>query len=142
MTNSSEPQPAWIRPTMWVSVGVIVVGLIGLAVIGALHAGLWLALVSVAIMLAGFVLLGISGRANIRTGGRRAGERPDGKPSAINKWIPYVVSAGFLLSGIVLLVLGVIGASTRGVLTGLFFIALAVGGYFLLRKATDDRQSR
>ncbi|WP_157780334.1 hypothetical protein [Leifsonia xyli] len=53
-----------------------------------------------------------------------------------------MVSAGFLLSGIVLLVLGVIGASTRGVLTGLFFIALAVGGYFLLRKATDDRQSR
>jgi hypothetical protein len=86
MANSDEPQPAWIRPTMWVSAGVVVVGLIGLAVMAVLHAGLWPALVSVAVMLAGFGLLGVSGRANIRTGGKRAGARPDGKPSTTSAY--------------------------------------------------------
>ncbi|MDR6969755.1 hypothetical protein [Leifsonia shinshuensis] len=124
---------------MWASAGVIVVGLIGLAVIAALHAGLWPALVSVALMLTAFVLLGVSGRANLRTGGRRAGAPADGKPSAVNKWVPYVVSAGFLISGLVYLVIEIVGGSGRGVLTALLIIVLGVGGYFVLRKVSDDR---
>lgn len=82
----------------------------------------------------------MSGQANVRTGGRRAGAPPDGKPTATDKWIPYWVAGNFLLSGTVLLVIGIIGASTQGVLTGLFIIALGIAGYFILRKVSDDTE--
>lgn len=138
MANSTDPQPSWIRPTMWASAVMIVLGLVAFFALAAIHSPLWLELVPLAVLAVGFILLGVSGRANVRSGGRRAGAGPDGRPTAINRWIVYVVPAGFVLAGATFVVVGIAGASVTGVVTGLFAVALGVAGYFILRKVSDD----
>ena len=123
---------------MWASAVMIVLGLVAFFALAAIHSPLWLELVPLAVLAVGFILLGVSGRANVRSGGRRAGAGPDGKPTAINSWIVYVVPAGFVLVGATFVVVGIAGASVTGVVTGLFAVALGVAGYFILRKVSDD----
>jgi hypothetical protein len=56
---------------MYVASVLIVVGLIALAIVGALHAGLLLAITAAAVMFVGFMLWLIAGLAYRRAGGER-----------------------------------------------------------------------
>ena len=64
-------QPGWVRPTMYVASVLIVVGLVALAIFGALHAGLLPAVAAAVVMIAGIALWLIAGVAYRKAGGKR-----------------------------------------------------------------------